>query len=74
MTYKQTAFANLIFFFFYALTLKNTMQNIIQQSVAYAGFWKGGEGARKFRKFENNKHQNENFSTQNQSGSPVQIR
>ena len=42
-------------------------------TVAYAGFWKGG-GGRKFRKFENNKHQNENFSTQNQSGFPVQIR
>ena len=35
--------------------------------VAYAGFSKGGEGARKFRKFEKNKDQNENFSSQNQS-------
>ena len=33
---------------------------------------RGGGGARKFRKFENNKYLNENFSTQNQSGFPVQ--
>ena len=37
--------------------------------VAYAEFWKGG--ARKFRKFEKNKDQNENFFTQNQSDFPV---
>ena len=30
------------------------------QTVAYAGFSRG-RGARKFRKFENNEHQNENF-------------
>ena len=30
-------------------------------AVAYAGFSKGGEGGRKFRKFENNEQQNENF-------------
>ena len=40
--------------------------------VAYAGFSKGG--ARKFRKFENNKDQNENFSSRNQSVFPVQKR
>ena len=39
-------------------------------TVAYAGFWK--KGGRKFKKFENNKDQNENFSTQYQSGFPVQ--
>ena len=38
----------------------------INWTVAYAGFWK--VGSRKFRKIENNKDQNENFSTQNQSG------
>ena len=34
-------------------------------AVAYAGFSKVG-GARKFRKFENNKDQNQNFPAQNQ--------
>ena len=38
--------------------------------VAYAGFSKGG--GRKFRKFENNKDQNENFPVQNQARFPAQ--
>ena len=42
----------------------------IKRSVAYAGFLKGG--ARKFRKFENNKDQYENFPTQNQFRFPAQ--
>ena len=47
---------------------KVTLANL----VAYAGFRKDGGWGRKFRKFENNKDQNEKFSTQNQSSSPVQ--
>ena len=42
-------------------------------TVAYAGFSKRGGRARRFRKFENKKVQNENFYTQSQSVFPVQI-
>ena len=41
-------------------------------TVAYAGFLKGGGGGRKFRKFENNKDQNENFPVQNLVRFPAQ--
>ena len=42
-------------------------------AVAYAGFSKdGGGGGRKFRKFENNEDQNENFPAQNQVRFPTQ--
>ena len=44
----------------------NTVEGwYVWPTVAYAGFSKGG--VRKFRKFENNENQNENFSPQNQS-------
>ena len=39
------------------------------ESVAYAGFSKGG---RKFKKFENSEEQNENFPAQNQVRFPAQ--
>ena len=42
-----------------------------RRSVAYAGFSKGGV-ARKFRKFEINEDQNENFPAQNQVCLPAQ--
>ena len=43
-------------------------------TVAYAGFSKGGGGGggRKFRKFEINEDQNENFPAQNQVRLPAQ--
>ena len=40
--------------------------------VAKAGFSKGGGGARKFRKFENNEDQNEKFPAKNQVLFPAQ--
>ena len=42
-------------------------------SVAYAGFLKegGGGGGRKFRKFEINEHESENFPAQNQVRIPA---
>ena len=36
-------------------------QKMMLTAIAYAGFSKGGGGDRKFRKFEINEDQNENF-------------
>ena len=47
-----------------------TIGNLGLPTVEYAGFSKGG--ARKFRKFGNNKDQNENFPAQNQVRFPAQ--
>ena len=41
-------------------------------TVAYAGFSKGGEGGRKFRKVEIIEDQDENFPAQNQFCFPAQ--
>ena len=47
-------------------------KKITAKAVAYAGFSKGGGGARKFENIEDNEEQNENFPPQNQVRFPAQ--